>query len=35
MPWIEAHKVHLGQEFIYWYLQKERVTDSIREYGIS
>jgi len=27
---MEAHKVYLGQEFIYRYLQKESVTDLCR-----
>ena len=30
MSWMEAHKVYLGQEFIYRYLQKESVTDLCR-----
>ena len=35
MPWTEVHKVDLRQELIYRYLQKERVMDLCREYGIS
>ncbi len=35
MPWMEVHKVDLRQELIYRYLQKEKVMDLCREYGIS
>jgi transposase len=35
MPWMEVHKVELRQELIYRYLNKEKVTDLCREYGIS
>lgn len=35
MPWMEVHKVDLRQELIYRYLNKEKVTDLCREYGIS
>jgi transposase-like protein len=35
MPWMEVHKVDLRRELIYRYLNKEKVTDLCREYGIS
>jgi putative transposase len=35
MPWKEVHKVDLRRELIYRYLNKEKVTDLCREYGIS
>ena len=35
MPWTEVHKVDLRRELIYRYLNKEKVTDLCREYGIS
>ena len=35
MPWTEVNKVNLRQELIYRYLQKEKVMDLCREYGIS